>query len=113
MPASSAPAAPYALFHRARDARAAAQCAVWLAITYKANFANFVAADGWISRAEDCSPLEPGPGHGWVWVAKAYRSDDLDGAEDRAGRSRRRSGPATWTSVKAPFECNLVVAHRR
>jgi DNA-binding NarL/FixJ family response regulator len=78
----------YALFRQAGKAESAAQCAVWLAITYKANFANFAAANGWIGRAERLlAPLEPGPLHGWVWVARAYRMADLDTAEDLAVRA--------------------------
>lgn len=72
----------YALFRDAGDAEHAVQCAVWLAITYKANFANFAAANGWMQRAERLlAPLEPGPLHGWLWVARAYRMEDLDRAE--------------------------------
>ena len=52
----------YALFRRDGDDVAAAQCAIWLAITYKANFANFAAANGWLERAERLlRPIEPGP----------------------------------------------------
>ncbi len=64
------------------DVEGAVQCAVWLGITYKANFANFAAANGWIGRAERLlAPLEPGLLHGWVYVARAYRMADLDAAE--------------------------------
>jgi DNA-binding CsgD family transcriptional regulator len=72
----------YSLFRQAGEVPSAVQCAVWLGITYKANFANFAAASGWIGRAERLlEPLEPGPLHGWTWVARAYRMDDLDEAE--------------------------------
>ncbi|MGH9285892.1 MAG: LuxR family transcriptional regulator, partial [Acidimicrobiales bacterium] len=78
----------YSLFRRSGDVEGAAQCAVWLAITYKANFANFAAANGWIGRAERLlQAVEPGPLLGWVWVARAYRMADLDGAEDLAARA--------------------------
>ena len=78
----------YALFREAGDVQRAAQCAVWLAITYKANFANFAAANGWISRAERLlEPLDPGPLHGWVLVARGYRMTDLDAAEELTGRA--------------------------
>jgi tetratricopeptide (TPR) repeat protein len=54
----------------------------------KANFANFAAASGWIGRAERLlEPLEPGPLHGWTWVARAYRMDDLDQAEELTVRA--------------------------
>ena len=70
------------LFRRSGDVEAAARCAVWLAITYKANFANFSAANGWIGRAERLlAPLLPGPLHGWLSVARAYRMADLDAGE--------------------------------
>ncbi|MEE2035153.1 response regulator transcription factor [Rhodococcus chondri] len=72
----------YTLFRRSGAETAAARCAVWLAITYKANFANFAAANGWIARAERMlAGLDPGSLHGWVWVARAYRLPDLDTAE--------------------------------
>ena len=72
----------YALFRRSGDVEGAARCAVWLAITYKANFANFSAANGWIGRAERLvAPLPPGPLHGWLSVARAYRMADLNAAE--------------------------------
>ena len=64
----------------------AARCAVWLAITYKSNFANFAAANGWVLRAERLlEPLDPGPIHGWVRGARAYRMTDLDEAEALTG----------------------------
>jgi tetratricopeptide (TPR) repeat protein len=42
----------YSLHRQDGDAASAVQCAVSLAITYKANFGNFVAANGWLGRAE-------------------------------------------------------------
>lgn len=78
----------YALFQEAGDVQGAAQCAVWLAITYKSNFANFAAASGWLRRAERLlEPLPPGPLHGWLCVARAYRMTDLDTAEDLTVRA--------------------------
>ena len=78
----------YALFRAAGEVEAAAQCAVWLAITYKANFANFAAANGWIGRAERLlAPVAPGPLHGWVHIARAYRMADLDAADDLTVRA--------------------------
>ena len=86
----------YALFRESGDVLSAAQCAVWLAITYKANFANFAAANGWINRAERLlETLDHGPLHGWVWVARSYRMNDLDAAEqltERAIETARRAG---------------------
>ena len=52
----------YALFRRDDDVEGAVQSAVWLGITYKANFANFAAANGWIGRAERLlEPVHPVP----------------------------------------------------
>ncbi len=72
----------YTMFRAAGEAESAARCAVWLAITYKANFANSAAANGWIRRAERLlEPVAPGSLHGWVCIARAYRLSDLDAAE--------------------------------
>ena len=73
----------YALFRASGEVEGAARCAVWLAIIYKSNFANFAAANGWVVRAERLlEPLDPGPLHGWVRLARAYRMADLDQAEE-------------------------------
>lgn len=78
----------YALFRRAGDVGGAAQCAVWLAITYKANFANVAAANGWLARAERLlEGSDPGPLHAWVWIARGYRMTDLDAAEELTERA--------------------------
>ena len=78
----------YALFRESGEVESAARCAVWLAITYKANFANLAAANGWIGRAERLlEPLEAGPLHGWVWVARGYRMTNLDAAEELTMRA--------------------------
>ncbi len=78
----------YSLFRQRGDTPGAVECAVWLAITYKANFANFAAANGWVGRAERLlEPLELGPLHGWAWVARAYRLDDLDAAGELTERA--------------------------
>lgn len=78
----------YALFRQLGDVQKAAQCAVWLAITYKANFANFAAANGWIGRAQRLlGPCDVGPLHGWVWVARGYGMTDLDAAGELAERA--------------------------
>jgi hypothetical protein len=74
------------LYRASGDVEGAARCAVWLAITYKSNFANFAAANGWLVRAERLlEPLGPGPLHGWVRLARAYRMPDLDKAEELTG----------------------------
>jgi hypothetical protein len=50
-----------ALFRQSGDGTSAAQCAVWLAITCKANFANFAAANGWTGGPSGCwSHSRPG-----------------------------------------------------
>ncbi len=80
----------FALFSQLGDVQNAAQCAVWLAITYKANFANFAAANGWIGRAERLlEPCDVGPLHGWVWIARGYRMRDLDAAAEFTERAVR------------------------
>ena len=68
-PASSSAPRRTRSFRRAGDVAGAVDCALWLAITYKANFANFAAANGWIARAERLlEPLDrrdrPTPGSG-------------------------------------------------
>ncbi|MET0910358.1 MAG: LuxR family transcriptional regulator, partial [Ilumatobacteraceae bacterium] len=71
----------YGLFRKSADALGAVDCALWLAITYKANFDNFAAANGWIARAERLlESVEPGPPHAWAWLTRAYRMTDLDAA---------------------------------
>lgn len=71
----------YALFRRRGDLDGAVHCAVWLAITYKANFADFAVANGWLARAERIlASSNRGALHGWLWVARSYRMSDLDRA---------------------------------
>jgi DNA-binding CsgD family transcriptional regulator len=78
----------YTLFRRSRDDAGAARAAIWLGITYKANFANSAAANGWLGRAQRLlEPLEPGVAHGWLWVARGYRSADPDAAEELTARA--------------------------
>jgi DNA-binding NarL/FixJ family response regulator len=72
----------YRLFRQHGEVVEAARCAVWLAITYKSNFANFAAANGWLGRGDRLlADLPVGALHGWLWVARAYRMPDLDTAE--------------------------------
>jgi ATP/maltotriose-dependent transcriptional regulator MalT len=72
----------YALFRHAGDIANAVQCAVWLGIVYKANFANFAAADGWVGRADRLlESVDVGPLHAWSWIARAYRSPELAASE--------------------------------
>ena len=64
----------YALFRRADDIEGAVRSATWLCITYKSNFGNFAAANGWIGRADRLlQPIEVGPLHAWAWIARAYQ----------------------------------------
>ena len=75
--------AAYARFRAAGDVPGAVECALWLGVIYKANFANYAAANGWIARAERLlEPIEPGPAHGWAQVTRAYRMADLHAAEE-------------------------------
>lgn len=78
----------YVLFRQGGDDESAARAAVWLGITYKSNFANSAAANGWLGRAHRLlEPRPPGVGHGWLDVARAYRMTDLDTAEDLTARA--------------------------
>ncbi|HEY7042835.1 MAG TPA: LuxR C-terminal-related transcriptional regulator [Nocardioidaceae bacterium] len=78
----------YRLFRQDSDAAGAVRCAVWLAITYKANFGNVVAANGWLSRADRLlEALEVGPLHAWVLIARAYRNTDLPTAKELTARA--------------------------
>lgn len=78
----------YSLFRGAGDDQSAVQCAVWMAITYKANYANFVAANGWLRRAERLlAPLPEGALHGWVLIARGYREPNMGTAEGLTERA--------------------------
>jgi hypothetical protein len=78
----------YSLFRRSGESVGAVQCALWLGIVYKANFANFAAANGWISRADRLlEPLDQRSLHAQSWVARAYRMADLQAADELTGRA--------------------------
>jgi ATP/maltotriose-dependent transcriptional regulator MalT len=78
----------YTLFRRSGESVGAVQAALWLGIVYKANFANFAAANGWIGRAERLlESLDPGPLHASSWLARAYRMPDLRAAEELTDRA--------------------------
>lgn len=101
----------YVLFRRSGTDLNAARCAVWLAITYKANFANFAAANGWIARAERLlEGQRPGSLHGWVWIARAYRLPDLNAAEALTSKSLEvaRSGGDVDLELVALSQLGLV-----
>jgi tetratricopeptide (TPR) repeat protein len=71
----------YALFRRAGDVEGAVRSATWLCVTYKSNFGNHAAANGWIERADRLlRPIDIGPLHGWAAVARAYQMADLEAA---------------------------------
>jgi hypothetical protein len=124
----------YPLFRRSGEIAGAVQCALWLGIVYKANFANFVAANGWISRADRLlESLEQGSLHAQAWVARVYRIADLQGAEELTGRALTvaraaddvdveltalsqlgliRVGQGETAAGFAMFECHVVTASR-
>ena len=78
----------YSLFRQSGEIAGSVHCALWLGIVYKANFANFVAANGWIGRAERLlESLDQGPLHAQSWVARAYRMPDLRTAEELTSRA--------------------------
>ncbi len=78
----------YTLFRRAGATAGAVDCAVRLAVTYKADFGNAAAANGWTGRAERLLwGTAPGVRHGWVWVTRAYRMADLPLAEELTRRA--------------------------
>jgi DNA-binding NarL/FixJ family response regulator len=86
----------YALLRRAGTVDRAVECALWLGITYKADFANHAAGNGWVARAERMlEHLDPGPLHALSMVTRAYRMNDLGAAEklsERAIELARASG---------------------
>lgn len=72
----------YLAYRRTPDVGGCVAAAVWLSIVYKSNYGNHVAANGWLARAERLLATEPpGPLHGWVQVARAYRLPDLATAD--------------------------------
>lgn len=78
----------YRRFRASGDVEGAARCAVWLAITYKANFGDFSVANGWLGRAERLlAGAEPRALHGWLAVARGYRMTDLVRAEQLTERA--------------------------
>jgi hypothetical protein len=90
----------YALFRRDGDLAGAVQAAVWLGITYKADFANFRQRTGGLGRTERLlGGTAPGALHGWVRVARAYRMADLDLAAALTGEAAELArAPGTRTS---------------
>src|SRR5688572_12969173 len=57
----------YVQFRRAGDLAQAAWAAMWLCLSYKADFGNQVASSGWIARAERVlQDVDPGPYQGWL-----------------------------------------------
>lgn len=80
----------YAAFRRAGDTAGAIMTAVKLCLDYKSSLGNHPAAAGWIGRAERLAGetgQEPGTLRGYVWVARAYETADLDLAVELAERA--------------------------
>ena len=101
----------FAAFRRDNDRYGAVDCALWLAITYKANFANGAAAQGWIARAERLLAAEPvGAAHAWLWLTRAYRMADLDAAEalTRQALERCRALEAIDLELIAASQLGLI-----
>lgn len=72
----------YAAFRKAGDACGAVQAAVWLSFIYHGDFANHVAANGWVARAGRLlDGTGSGPWPGWVQLARAGLMNDLQTAE--------------------------------
>jgi ATP/maltotriose-dependent transcriptional regulator MalT len=86
----------YGRFVHRGDIASAVRCAAWLGIVYKANFANFAAANGWLTRAERLvEASEPSLLHAWIWLARAYQNPDLSAASlltERALQLARSDG---------------------
>ena len=71
----------FTVYRRGGEMAKAVRCAVWLSITFKANFANNAAAGGWLARADRLlEGLDDPSLHGWASVARAYRMPDLEQA---------------------------------
>jgi len=78
----------FALYRRSDDLAQAARCAIWLSITYRANFANEAAAGGWLARAERLlEGLDDPSLRAWAAVARAYRMPDLEQAALLTGQA--------------------------
>ncbi len=94
------------MFRRAGDIEGAVRSATWLGITYKSNFGNFAAANGWIGRAERLlQPVEVGPLHAWAWIARAYQMPDLVTAAELTERALV-VGRESMTSTSSSWRCH-------
>jgi hypothetical protein len=83
----------YAEFRRRPDPVNAALIAVRLCVDYRANFGDFAASAGWLSRAARLvAEFQLTPLQGWILLLEAYGGDDPCSA--RSGRVRRVSLPA-------------------
>ena len=108
----------YSLFRQRGDTPGAVECAVWLAITYKANFANFAAANGWVGRAERLlEPLEVGPaprlglGRPGLPAGRPRRRRGL--TERAARRWPGTHATSTWSSSPWPSSVSSAWARER
>lgn len=67
----------FVLLRDAADDEGACLVAIDLVITYLVNLGNPAAARGWLRRAERLgSRIDAGPVHGWIWLMRAYLTDD-------------------------------------
>lgn len=86
----------YSEFRRRPDPVSAALIAVRLCVDYSANFGNFAASAGWLSRAARLvAEFQLTPLQGWILLLEAYGGDDPSLGEVRAREARelaRRSG---------------------
>jgi hypothetical protein len=67
----------FTAYRRAEDLDTAARIAWWIVREYATVLANPAGANGWLTRGQrllDSAP--PGPGHGWLELARAQRSTD-------------------------------------
>ena len=97
----------YALFRRCGDDESATRAAVWLGITYKSNFANFAAANGWLGRAHRLLESARARGRAGLAVGGPRLPHDRPGRGRGADRTRPRALPgrpamSTWSSSRWP-----------
>lgn len=78
----------FAAFRRSGEADSAAWTAMWLGLTYGADFGNQAAFSGWIARAERVLQDVPAsPMQGWLWLVGAHDTSDLAISRERTERA--------------------------